>query len=155
MELYTMVPFESIDPIGAEACRPGVRFFASNKTIAELIVERGLFPSPERSTSEPSSASGWHISKNEAMQISALADGETATADMKMDEVGIAVLQTTAGHRVWELYHRIGEILRNHGSPDLSRDFAALLAARLDGEAANIRQPSVTGEIKPGPSSAT
>jgi len=144
-----MVPFENIDPIGAAAFRPGVSFLVSNKTIAELIVERGLCPSPEQMNGKSSSANGWRISKAEAMQISALTDGETATADKDLDELGIAVLQTADGHQAWELYHRIGEVLRNFGPPDLSRDFAALLAARLDDEATKGRHPSVTGEGKP------
>lgn len=42
MEQNTMVPYESIDPAGAAALRPGVSFLCSKMAIAEIIAQKGL-----------------------------------------------------------------------------------------------------------------
>jgi hypothetical protein len=42
VEQNTMVPYESIDPAGAAALRPGVSFLCSKMTIAEVIAQKGL-----------------------------------------------------------------------------------------------------------------
>jgi sigma-E factor negative regulatory protein RseA len=142
----TMVPYESIDPTSAGALRPGVSFLVSNKTIAELIVEKGLGPSQVSARANASSANGPKISKDEAMHICALADGETTAADT---ELALGALQTPDGNQAWEIYHRIGDVLRNYGPPEISRDFDVLLAARLDKEAPIGQSSSVTRETKP------
>lgn len=146
MKKNTMVPYESIDPTGARALRPGVTFFVSNKTIAELIVEKGLCPSPELMGAASGSANGRKMSAAEAMYICALADGEATSTDM---ELALAALKAEYGGELWELYHRIGDVLRNHRPPDMSADFAELLAARLDEEASRNQRSSVAGEAKP------
>lgn len=145
MKHNTMVPYESIDPTSAGALRPGVRFLVSNKTIAELIIEKGLSPSHVSMAANTSSANGPKITKDEAMHICALADGETAPADT---ELALGALQTADGNRAWEIYHRIGDMLRSYGSPEVSRDFLVLLAARLDKEAPIGQSSSVTRETK-------
>jgi sigma-E factor negative regulatory protein RseA len=142
----TMVPYESIDPAGAGALRPGVSFFVSKKTIAEVIVEKGLCSSPQSMVAKAGSANGRKISKAEAEHICALADGETATADI---ELALAALQTADGHQALEAYQRIGEVLRSYATPDMSPNFAAPLAARLDEEAADGQCAPVTGKAKP------
>lgn len=72
--------------------------------------------------------------------ISALADGELSNADL---ELAFAALRTQDGHRTWEVYHRIGDVLRGQASTDLSPAFSDQLAARLAKEAAPIRRPAV------------
>jgi hypothetical protein len=141
-----MVPYESIDLTGAEALRPGVSFFVSNKTITEVIVEQSLPPLPTSMAPTASSANDWKVGKGNAERISALADGEPAPDDI---ERAMAALQTTDGHKIWALYQRIGDVLRSYGSPDLSPDFAALLAARLATETIARRSSPVTSEAKP------
>lgn len=72
--------------------------------------------------------------------ISALADGELSNADL---ELAFAALRTQDGHRTWEVYHRIGDVLRGQAATDLSPAFSDKLAARLAKEAAPIRRPVV------------
>ncbi len=79
--------------------------------------------------------------------ISALADGELSNADL---ELAFAALHTQDGHRTWEVYHRIGDVLRGQGAADLSPAFSDKLAARLAKEAAPIRrQPVAPSEPEP------
>jgi sigma-E factor negative regulatory protein RseA len=63
--------------------------------------------------------------------ISALKDGELSASDI---ELAFAALQTGDGRQAWEVYHRIGDVLRAQGSADLSPDFSARLAERLAAE---------------------
>lgn len=146
MKQNLMVPYESIDPAGAEALRPGVSFFVSNKTIAELIAEKGICPPPALIAAKANSANGRKISTAEAMQICALADSETSTADI---ELAIAALKTADGEEVWKVYHQIGEVLRSFATPEFSPDFAAAFAARLNKEKAPGQLPAATGEARP------
>ena len=48
--------------------------------------------------------------------ISALGDGELAEADL---ELAFAALQEPGGREAWDLYHRIGDVLRAQPVPDL------------------------------------
>ncbi|TFW33318.1 sigma-E factor negative regulatory protein [Massilia horti] len=79
--------------------------------------------------------------------ISALGDGELSASDI---ELAFAALQTADGRQAWEVYHRIGDVLRAQSSPDLSSDFAARLAARLAEEPAHGKQAPLAGEAKAG-----
>ena len=65
--------------------------------------------------------------------ISALADGALPADDV---ELALAALQTADGRQAWDVYHRIGDTLRNQATPELSDGFSARLAARLALEAA-------------------
>lgn len=66
--------------------------------------------------------------------ISALGDGELSASDL---ELAFAALHSEDGHHAWEVYHRIGDVLRAQASPDLSPGFAGRLAARLAAEPAH------------------
>jgi sigma-E factor negative regulatory protein RseA len=63
--------------------------------------------------------------------ISALKDGELSESDI---ELAFAALHSDDGRQAWEVYHRIGDVMRAQASADLSPGFAARLAARLDAE---------------------
>lgn len=63
--------------------------------------------------------------------ISALSDGELPNIDQ---ELAMAALDGPDGQQAWELYHRIGDVLRAEATPDLSPGFAERLAARLAAE---------------------
>jgi sigma-E factor negative regulatory protein RseA len=63
--------------------------------------------------------------------ISALKDGELSESDI---ELAFAALNEADGRQAWEVYHRIGDVMRAQASADLSPGFAARLAARLDAE---------------------
>jgi sigma-E factor negative regulatory protein RseA len=63
--------------------------------------------------------------------ISALKDGELSESDI---ELAFAALNEVDGRQAWEVYHRIGDVMRAQASADLSPGFAARLAARLDAE---------------------
>jgi sigma-E factor negative regulatory protein RseA len=63
--------------------------------------------------------------------ISALSDGELPASDI---ELAFAALHGEDGRHAWEVYHRIGDVLRAQASPDLSPEFASRLAARLAAE---------------------
>jgi sigma-E factor negative regulatory protein RseA len=65
--------------------------------------------------------------------ISALCDGELSASDI---ELAFAALHLQDGQQTWEVYHRIGDVLRAQGSLDLSPDFSARLAERLAAEPA-------------------
>jgi sigma-E factor negative regulatory protein RseA len=72
--------------------------------------------------------------------ISALSDGALHPDDL---ELALAALQAPDGRQAWEVYHRIGDVLRAQASPDLSPDFSARLAARLAAEAEAEPKPTV------------
>lgn len=73
-----------------------------------------------------------NTSKTTREQISAFADGELA--DNQIDMV-MAALRQTNGKEAWEDYHQIGDLLRsNEASVELSSDFSARMAARLQAE---------------------
>jgi sigma-E factor negative regulatory protein RseA len=72
--------------------------------------------------------------KKNREHISALKDGELSASDL---ELAFAALQSADGHQAWEVYHRIGDVLRSQASPDLSPGFAARLQARLAAEPAH------------------
>jgi sigma-E factor negative regulatory protein RseA len=63
--------------------------------------------------------------------ISALKDGELSESDL---ELAFAALHSEDGRQAWEVYHRIGDVMRAEASADLSLGFTARLAARLDAE---------------------
>jgi sigma-E factor negative regulatory protein RseA len=61
--------------------------------------------------------------------ISALADGELASADI---ELAFATLATPGGQAAWTAYYQIGAALRSqHCGAELSADFSSRLALRL------------------------
>ncbi|MET3129775.1 sigma-E factor negative regulatory protein RseA [Oxalobacteraceae bacterium GrIS 1.11] len=65
--------------------------------------------------------------------ISALVDGELAAGDV---ELVFAALDMSRGRAAWNVYRRIGDILRSDDcGADLSDAFGARLAARLAAEA--------------------
>lgn len=80
-------------------------------------------------------------------QISALKDGALPEADL---ELALAALQGSDGQQAWDLYHLIGDTLRDASAhapaPDLSPDFRARLAERLAGEAPPLRRAAVAVE---------
>lgn len=69
--------------------------------------------------------------------ISAFADGSLCSTDR---ELAMAALQTDDGRLTWQLYHRIGDVLRSESVPELSPSFSARLSARLDEEAVPLRR---------------
>lgn len=83
--------------------------------------------------------------------ISALGDGELAEADL---ELAFAALQEPGGREAWDLYHRIGDVLRAQPVPDLSPAFSARLAARLAAEPLPVKRAAVGAGESEAPSSA-
>ncbi|MEN3295371.1 MAG: sigma-E factor negative regulatory protein RseA [Burkholderiales bacterium] len=82
-------------------------------------------------------------------QISVFADGELA--DQQLDGV-LAAMRKDGGCDDWELYHRIGDVLRSDDMDvSMSPDFSARMAARLEMEptiiapSASVPSTSVTG----------
>ena len=73
-------------------------------------------------------------------QISALKDGALLDADL---ELALAALQGSDGRQAWDLYHLIGDTLRDTASPALSPAFNARLAERLAGEPPPLRRAAV------------
>jgi sigma-E factor negative regulatory protein RseA len=76
-------------------------------------------------------------------KISALADGELEPS--RLDAV-LASLREPEGRKDWDLYHQIGDVLRSKDmAVELSPDFAARMAAKLDAEptilAPTVRAP--------------
>jgi sigma-E factor negative regulatory protein RseA len=69
--------------------------------------------------------------------ISALSDGELSESDL---ELAFAGLDSGDGHHTWDVYHRIGDVMRAQASPDLSPGFSARLATRLAAEPMPIRR---------------
>jgi len=85
-------------------------------------------------------ATGYQMDTNKKMReyISAFADGELPDADF---ELALAALREDDGRQAWDLYHRIGDALRDDaGSSELSPGFAARLAGRLAQEPAPLRR---------------
>lgn len=84
--------------------------------------------------------------------ISALGDGELSEENV---ELAFAALHSEDGKQAWEVYHRIGDVLRAQASPDLSPDFSQRLAARLAAEPAHgKREAPVLAEQDPATPSA-
>jgi sigma-E factor negative regulatory protein RseA len=71
--------------------------------------------------------------------ISALSDGALPASEI---ELAFAALQAPDGRHAWEIYHRIGDVLRAQATPDLSSGFSERLAARLAGEPAPSKRPA-------------
>lgn len=70
--------------------------------------------------------------------ISSFADGELPDADL---ELALAALCEDDGRQAWNLYHRIGDALRDDaGNAELSPGFAARLADKLAQEPAPLRR---------------
>ncbi len=63
--------------------------------------------------------------------ISALNDGEVASADL---ELALAALKLREDQLTQEIYRQIGDILRSHATPELSTAFSETLAAMLAAE---------------------
>ena len=76
-------------------------------------------------------------------QISALKDGALLDADL---ELALAALQGSDGHRAWDLYHLIGDTLRETAAPALSPEFCARLAGRLANEPPPLRRAGIAAE---------
>ena len=74
--------------------------------------------------------------------ISALGDGELSSADL---ELAFAALQSADGQQAWNTYHRIGDVIRAQATPELSEDFAARLAERLEGEPLPLKRAARVG----------
>jgi sigma-E factor negative regulatory protein RseA len=72
-------------------------------------------------------------------QISALKDGELSASDI---ELAFAALHTPDGRQAWDVYHRIGDVMRAQGAADLSPEFSSRLAARLAAEPNHGRRSS-------------
>jgi sigma-E factor negative regulatory protein RseA len=77
--------------------------------------------------------------------ISALSDGALHPDDL---ELALAALLAADGRNAWEVYHRIGDVLRAEASPDLSPEFSDRLAARLAAEPTHAKRV-VAAEAKP------
>lgn len=69
--------------------------------------------------------------------ISAFADGTLCNIDR---ELAMAALHTEDGRLTWQLYHRIGDVLRSEGVPELTPGFCTRLSARLDEEPLPLRR---------------
>lgn len=75
--------------------------------------------------------------KNMREQISALADGEVSDASL---DAALALLRDSQSKEDWEIYHRIGDVLKSDElDQPLSAGFAARMAARLDAEAPHVQ----------------
>lgn len=84
--------------------------------------------------------------------ISALADGELPTSDI---ELAFAALHTADGHQAWQVYHRIGDMLRGQATPELSAGFSERLAERLASEPLPARRKAeAMGEAQATPAVA-
>jgi len=79
--------------------------------------------------------------------ISALKDGALPEADL---ELALAALQGSDGRQAWELYHLIGDSLRDApahaAAPALSPAFRARLAERLAAEPPPLRRAAIAVE---------
>lgn len=87
--------------------------------------------------------------------ISAFKDGELPEADV---ELALAAMHGSDGQIAWDLYHLIGDTLRqtdaagpasiamSGGAPTLSSGFAARLAERLAAEPLPVRRPVISVE---------
>jgi sigma-E factor negative regulatory protein RseA len=83
--------------------------------------------------------------------ISALADGELSASDI---ELAFAALHSEDGRHAWEVYHRIGDVLRAQASADLSPGFSARLAQRLAAEPDIGRRAAAAPEVEAKPAVA-
>jgi len=77
--------------------------------------------------------------KKNREHISTLADGALPKEDVELAHLA---LRTEDGQQAWEVYHRIGDVLRAEASIDLSPEFSARLAARLAAEPLHVRTSS-------------
>jgi sigma-E factor negative regulatory protein RseA len=65
-------------------------------------------------------------------KFSALADGELESSEL---DAAFASLREQENQKDWDLYHQIGDVLRSEEmAVEMSPDFAARMAARLDAE---------------------
>ncbi|MDO8438705.1 MAG: sigma-E factor negative regulatory protein [Telluria sp.] len=80
--------------------------------------------------------------------ISALSDGELSKDDQ---ELAFAALQSADGQQAWNVYHRIGDVLRAQATPELSDNFGARLAARLAAEPAPGKRVARTAVTQGAP----
>lgn len=87
VEQNTMVPYESIDPAGAAALKPGVSFLVSKNTMREVLVRKGL-------------------------SSSKLMAGASGLANHI--ERAFATLQAADISQAWEAYGRMCDVLRAH-----------------------------------------
>jgi len=71
------------------------------------------------------------MNKKNREHISTFSDGEILDTDQ---ELALAALDAPDGREAWDLYHRIGDVLRAQATPDLASGFAARLAERLAAE---------------------
>ena len=80
-------------------------------------------------------------------QVSALKDGALPDAEL---ELALAALQGSDGCQAWDLYHLIGDSLREGSAlataPALSPDFRTRLAERLAAEPPPLRRAAVSAE---------
>ena len=76
-------------------------------------------------------------------QISALKDGALPEPEL---ELALAALQGSDGRQTWDLYHLIGDTLRDTSSPALSPAFRTRLIERLAGEAPPLRRTATAVE---------
>jgi len=76
-------------------------------------------------------------------QISALKDGALPDADL---ELALAALQGGDGRQAWDLYHLIGDLLRDTAAPAMSPEFCVRLAGRLAGEPPPLRRAGLAPE---------
>ncbi|MDL2355072.1 MAG: sigma-E factor negative regulatory protein [Pseudomonadota bacterium] len=83
--------------------------------------------------------------------ISALSDGELAASDL---ELAFAALRSADGEQAWNTYHRIGDVLRAQASAELSDEFAARLAERLQAEPSHGKRAAPAGAPLPAESGA-
>ncbi|RZI40160.1 histidine kinase [Herbaspirillum sp. HC18] len=83
-------------------------------------------------------------------QISALSDGELSDEQV---HIALAALRGERARADWDIYHRIGDVLRSDDMADgLSTGFAARMAARLEAEP-TIIAPAAAAECANGASS--
>lgn len=74
--------------------------------------------------------------KNAGERLSALVDGEVDDASL---DAALASLRNAKGDEDWEIYHRIGEVLRSEElAAPLSAGFAARMAERLEAETPHV-----------------
>jgi len=85
-------------------------------------------------------AAGYQMDTNKKIReyISAFADDELPDGDL---ELALAALREDDGRQAWDMYHRIGDALRDDaGTSELSPGFAARLADKLAHEATPLRR---------------
>ncbi|MFC5475159.1 sigma-E factor negative regulatory protein [Paraherbaspirillum soli] len=78
-------------------------------------------------------------------QISALVDGELPSAYV---DTALAALRQTEGRETWDVYHKVGDILRSDDMAlTMSQDFMSRMMARLDAEPAIVAAPLVAAPM--------